>query len=316
MKNLKQFGIFESASSDVMDFIDYINRKKNELRSKGGSNLKPNEVILDLLLKGVKDGEKAGNSQISQIGSYGDNGVELEDLKLQNAVSPVVGKVDFRRMGGNKERNAQIVVDKLKKHGIVNPLTQKAILSVIGKESGFIPKDERSYGNTSNARIRKIFGSRVSSLSDKELNRIKKTDEFWNIVYGGRYGNNSSGDGAKYRGRGFNQTTFKGNYKKYNDLLKRTGFNVDIVNNPEKLNDPEVAAEVNALYFLDRLNTKHSKRKFGNDDPNDFKNFEDALGAAVNANAGWGKNIVGSRAWKSALAYSSNFDIGDYSNLA
>jgi len=144
----------------------------------------------------------------------------------------------------------------------------------------------------------------------------RNEDAFWDRVYGGRYGNDKPGDGSKYRGRGFNQLTFKGSYEKYNKLLKKNGVNVDIVRNPEMVNDPKVAADVNALYFLDRLSSKHSKRKFGNNDPNDFSKFEDALGAAVNANAGWGKETRGSRHYRNALAYAGGIDIEDLSSVA
>jgi putative chitinase len=315
VRNIKEFELFEDSAKE---FISSVKRERGKR--------KPTEELATTLRNylnrrdGIDPQQQTGQQE---TGSLADilvgkmsNRDEIEDLDLQTKLSPVVGKVDPKGLSGDKKKNAQLVVDALKKYGIVNPLTQKAILSVIGKESNFIPKDEISYKNTSNERIRKIFGSKVKDLSDDELNRIKKTDEFWDVVYGGRYGNDSPGDGAKYRGRGFNGLTFKGNYEKYNNLLKQHGTNVDIVRNPEMANDPEIAAELNALYFLDRLSSKHSKRKFGNDDPNDFTKFEDALGAAVNANAGWGKDITGSRAWRHALAYSSRFEIGDYSNLA
>ena len=314
MKNLNHFSIFESSEKNVRDFIDYIERKKSELSTKGLSK-KPNEVILDLLLKGVKTGSQAG--EIDDLNVRGPVSPETETLRLQTEVSPVVGRVNIKNLRGGKKENAKLVLDSLNKFGIVNPLTQKAILSVIGKESNYIPKNERSYKNTSSERIRSIFGSRVSGLSDRELTNLKKDeDAFWDRVYGGRYGNNKPGDGSKYRGRGFNQLTFKGSYEKYNRLLRESGVNVDIVRNPEMVNDPKIAADINALYFLDRLSSKHSKRKFGNDDPNDFSNFEDALGAAVNANAGWGKETRGSRHYRNALAYARGIDIEDLSSIA
>ena len=314
MKNLKHFSIFESSSTNVSDFIDYIEKKKSELSSKGLSK-KPNEIILDLLLKGVKTGTQAG--EIDDLSTSGSLSPEAEILRLQTSVSPVVGRVNIRNLRQGKKENAKLILDSLNKFGIVNPLIQKAILSVIGKESNYIPKNERSYKNTSNERIRKIFGSRVSDLSDSELTRLKRDeDAFWDRVYGGRYGNSKPGDGSKYRGRGFNQLTFKGNYEKYNRLLKKNGVNVDIVRSPEMVNDPKIAADVNALYFLDRLSSKHSKRKFGNNDPNDFSKFEDALGAAVNANAGWGKETRGSRHYRNALAYAGGIDIEDLSSVA
>ena len=315
MKIIKKFELFENfTNTGINQFLDLF---KKETERK-----KPAEELATTLKKylNLRGGDKQesngqGNkSLIELIRKIPKN--EITDLDVQTRISPVAGKVKYKDIFGKRKENAELIVNALKKYGIVNPLVQKAILSVVGKESNFIPQDETSYKNTKNDRIRKIFGSRVKNLSDNELNKIKKTDEFWEVVYGGRYGNDSPGDGEKYRGRGFNGLTFKSNYEKYNNLLKQHGTNVDIVRNPEMVNDPGISAEINALYFLNGLSNKQSKRKFGNDDPNDFTDFEDALGAAVNANAGWGKDIKGSRDWRNALAYSSKFEIDDYSNLA
>ena len=106
-----------------------------------------------------------------------------EDVKDPKP-SIVDGSVKFSG-SGDKGKNIQILIDTMKKHGITNPYTQIAILGVIGKESNYIPKIEKGYENTSPERIRKIFGSRVSDLSDDEINQIKKDDEkFFDLVYG------------------------------------------------------------------------------------------------------------------------------------
>ena len=192
-----------------------------------------------------------------------------------------------------------LVVKYLNKHGITNPIVQRAILATIGKESGFTSTKEVSYKNTPAARIKQIFGSRFSGLSDEEIDQIKKDDtQFWEKVYGGEWGkknlgNIQSGDGAKYIGRGFNGITGRGNYQTYTDMLKKSGTNVDLVSNPEILEkNPEISAEVNALYFLRGLSSPLIKRKYGNTDPNDFQNFDTALKAVVNANAGAATDIT------------------------
>jgi predicted chitinase len=301
--NLKGSPIFEE---NIQDFLKFLDQQKKIASEKSGIGAE----ILDLLFKGVKAGQQNWDKK------------ETEEVQggltaIQNEISPVKGNVQIDGLSGTQKKNAEVVVAALNKYGIVNPLTQKAILSVIGKESGFVPQDEISYANTSNDRIRMIFGKRVSGLSDSELTSLKRDENaFWDKVYGGRYGNDKKGDGSKYRGRGFNGLTFKSNYKKYNRLLQENGVRVDIVSNPDRLNDIDVAAEVNALYFLNGLTNKASKRKFGNDDPNDFTSFDKALGAAVNANAGWGKDVIGSRDYRAAQTYASKFDIGDIESMA
>ena len=198
----------------------------------------------------------------------------------------------------NVDKMIDIVIKYLNKHGITNPIVQKAILSTIGKESGFTSTQEASYKNTAPARIKQIFGSRFSGLSDEEINRIKQDDTaFWEKVYGGEWGkknlgNTQPGDGAKYLGRGFNGITGRANYKTYTDMLRKAGSSIDLIANPEILEkSPDASAEVNALYFLRGLSDPTIKRKYGNSGPNDFKDFGTALKAVVNANAGAANDI-------------------------
>ncbi len=62
-----------------------------------------------------------------------------------------------------------------------------------------------------------------------------------NYVYANRNGNGdeASGDGWKYRGRGDAQITGKGNYRAFNNVV-----HVDLVKNPELACNPQVAYEI------------------------------------------------------------------------
>ena len=83
--------------------------------------------------------------------------------------------------------------------GITDPYAQVGILSVIAKESGFVPKSEYSYSTTSNQRLRKIFGKRLSKYSDSELSSLKQNDKnFFNVVYAKVVGNQGGDDGYRY----------------------------------------------------------------------------------------------------------------------
>jgi len=186
----------------------------------------------------------------------------------------------------NQLSNIYTMVGRMDKFGITNNYAKAAILAVVSKESGFIPKSETSYKNTSNKRIREIFGTRVPS-DDASLDLLKRNDEsFFNAVYGGRYGNSPT-EGYKYRGRGYNQLTFKGNYESVAKLIK-----TDIVSNPDLVNKPDVAADVMIAYFLREFNSTAGKLYLsskGIKDINDFKSTEEALNAIFQANRGWGK---------------------------
>ena len=105
---------------------------------------------------------------------------------------------------------------------------------------------------------------------------------------GNRLGN-APNEGYKYRGRGFNQITGKANYTLFTKL---TGN--DIVNNPELMLTPKVAAEVAVAFAkrgIGKLKTKGKLKSYNANDINDFKNDKDALMAFYHANAGSGKPV-------------------------
>jgi hypothetical protein len=114
----------------------------------------------------------------------------------------------------------------------------------------------------------------------------KDAKKFFDIIYGGKYGNGKD-EGFKYRGRGLNQITFKGNYQKYKTL---SGY--DIIKDPDLLNTVEVAAKCLVEFFKSNFNSapKSIKNSYNFTNINSFTNLKDATGAFYHANAGWGKS--------------------------
>lgn len=229
-------------------------------------------------------------------------------LRLQERIkSPKVEKEEsesFQTVGeikhdysGKQAKNIRIIEETAKSMGITNPNSIIGMLSVIGKESEFIPKSENM--NYSKERLPEIWGffsktgKRVSKGEGRYNynNKAKKyeynPEKLANFVYGEKpkglrkdsHGNTEIGDGWKYRGRGFNQITFKGNYQKYSDQL-----GIDLIGNPDLLNDPNIAARVVIQFFLNSFKQKGI-------DPNSFKNVDEAIEKFAHANAGWGSNL-------------------------
>lgn len=185
------------------------------------------------------------------------------------------------------QKTIDLIVGFLKKHGITNKFLQVGILSVVSTEGGFKPKSESSYKNTSNKRLRVLFGSRLPA-SEEELSQIKKDDvAFFDLIYGKRYGNNDPGDGYKYRGRGMNQITFKNLYKEYGEAIGQ-----DLVAHPEKLNEVPVAAEVLAVYFKKCIpigfKSGIAKRRYGITSQDEVNSLELGIKVAFSSNVGWG----------------------------
>jgi predicted chitinase len=129
------------------------------------------------------------------------------------------------------------------------------IAAICMGESRMFGHSETGYSHTSNDRIRTVFGERVASLSDERLDEIKSDDESWfNFIYspgnhvGKMLGNTQPEDGYEFRGRGFIQLTGRDNYRRYGELCGHP----EIVTDPDKANDPEIAAALAVSYIDDR----------------------------------------------------------------
>jgi len=170
----------------------------------------------------------------------------------------------------NKEEVKIILREEMNSRGWLDNDYRAGLAAIVGGESNFEPKYELGYTHTSNSRIRRIFPSRVKGMSDEELNAVKESDETWfNFVYGGEFGrenlgNIEVGDGFKFRGGGLNQLTGRDNYGRYGPKV-----GVDLLENPELINNPRVAAAVAVEYMKDRF-------KGGN-----FDDMKRAVGVSV-----------------------------------
>jgi hypothetical protein len=92
-------------------------------------------------------------------------------------------------------------------------------------------------------------------MSDEEVQGlVGNKEKLANVVYSdsnrsgsGKLGNTEPGDGWKYRGRGFIQITGKSNYAEAGKAL-----GVDLVNNPDLAEDPNIAAQIAIWYIKKR----------------------------------------------------------------
>ena len=186
---------------------------------------------------------------------------------------------------GDVKSNLELMKGALMKQGITDPAMIKATLANVMKETGGknVTENLAGYKNTSNERIRKIFGSRAQGKSDEELNAIKGDEkQMGEMVYGGSskigksMGNTEPGDGWKYRGRGFIQLTGKNNYSAASKAI----YGDDrLVKNPDLVNDPSVAAEVSAWFM--KKNTGGMAKTLGMDTGNMSQDQANVLATSV-----------------------------------
>lgn len=179
------------------------------------------------------------------------------------------------------------IVREMQKQGITNPIMIAAGIAVAIKESYALELGPEDCWHTTQdlSRIRTFF-SRLKDKSDGFIRDLQRKGcvAFFNYVYDNTAGN-GTGDGYKYRGRGYIGVTFKGNY---DALGKEMG--VDLVRNPELLEKSEYAAKATAIYFRRGLN-KHKtlvKSYLGTTDYNKTNNLVAATGLMAHLVAGPG----------------------------
>ena len=117
--------------------------------------------------------------------------------------------------------------DVIKKYNISSPLRLSHFLSQVAHESNNF-KAIRENLNYSAEGLLKIFPKYFSK--DTASACARQPEKIANIVYSNRMGNGDrqSGDGYKFRGRGFIQLTGKINYKALSDYLE-----VNLIDNPD-----------------------------------------------------------------------------------
>jgi len=142
----------------------------------------------------------------------------------------------------------QPISDAMNEFGITTANDQAMFIAQLGHESaGFTSLVENF--NYSVDGLKKTFGKRLTAYQCEMLGRVngKQTahqPQIANLVYGDRMGNNTQGDGWKYRGRGLLQITGRENYTKCGAALK-----LDLVSTPELLVQERHAARSAAWYF-------------------------------------------------------------------
>jgi predicted chitinase len=203
---------------------------------------------------------------------------------------------------GNVKENMRLIALAAKAVGLTSKKAIYSMIAIASGECGLKPQSEGhiySYNNLKN-----VF----TGLTSDQLNRATRKGiskkEFFNIVYGeykpDRVGNRNVSDGGLYYGRGFIQLTGHGVYKRYNDLMRKyfPSEKIDIISNPDLVNDAKICAKLVALYFLDRVKT----------DQNSDAYFTRSLAAVGNdVNGGYAKKTK---------TYNSLFTAKDQSFIA
>lgn len=116
------------------------------------------------------------------------------------------------------------------------------IANMIHESAGF--NSLRENVNYSAKRLMQVFPNRFKTLDYAQSVVSGGVVSICDVIYGGRMGNNTSGDGYKYRGGGLTHLTGVDNYR-----LCSIGINVpELFTNPEIIVHPEIAVK-SAFWF-------------------------------------------------------------------
>jgi len=140
----------------------------------------------------------------------------------------------------------QSLIDDMLVNGIDTPLRASHFLAQVAHESGdFKFKSENL--NYSYSLLIKVFPKYFNSANAQDYHR--QPEKIANRVYANRLGNGNeeSGDGWKYKGRGYIQITGKDNYKTFSDWAK----NKAIIETPEIVSDDKYAG-LSAIWFWNK----------------------------------------------------------------
>lgn len=130
------------------------------------------------------------------------------------------------------------LLETIAAYHIDTPARQAAFVAQIGHESGGFARVSESFNYSVDGLAATFPRSRISLEDCRRLGRkpneksvpLERQVQIAQLVYGGRYGNNTLGDGYLYRGRGLKQITFLDNYRQCGRDL-----GLDLVTFPDQL---------------------------------------------------------------------------------
>ena len=170
---------------------------------------------------------------------------------------------------------ARALNDAMERHEISTPQRAAAFLAQIAHESGQLCRLVENL-NYSADRLMKVWPKRFPTIEKATLYE-RNPEKLANYVYANRLGNgdDQSGDGWKYRGRGVIQVTGRANYRTIGDAL-----GLPLEEQPELLEEPD-AASLSAAYFWKSRGLNELA-----DDRNDDDDDEDFVRITVIINGG------------------------------
>lgn len=154
----------------------------------------------------------------------------------------------LNKVKGITPANAKLYADSLTKamikFNITSPNRINMFLAQIGHESNSFSVTVENLNYSSEARLLQIFGKHIKQKEAKDF--VRNPVKLANRVYAKRMGNGNeaSGDGYRFRGRGLPQLTGRDNYAAAGKAL-----GLDLLSNPDLLLQPDISALAAAWFW-------------------------------------------------------------------
>lgn len=188
---------------------------------------------------------KAGDSIMNQLGE--EIMAELVGLESVNLLT----EEKLQKIYAGADKAFVPEINRLAaKYGITTKERMAMFLAQVLHESGGF-KQLRESLNYSAVRLQAVFPNRFKNVAAAKAVTDKGQVAIGDSIYGGRMGNNTNGDGYKYRGGGLMHTTGKTNYTIATTALNAMGTNVNLVVNPELITSPAIAVETAMIFWRD-----------------------------------------------------------------
>lgn len=133
------------------------------------------------------------------------------------------------------------------RYEIDTPERKAVFLAQIGHESNHLKCTEENL-NYSAGGLQQVFG-KYFPTDEAATRYARRPEQIAGIVYANRMGNGdeATGDGWRYRGRGLLQITGRQNYIRMGKLM-----GIDLITHPEKLTLPEYAVQSACCWWQDK----------------------------------------------------------------
>ena len=200
---------------------------------------------------GLKDDGIVGNDTYKALDaaiSKGNNSQTDSESQKTSLSEQQLQQIMPQASSANIDRYYQPLLSVTTSYNIDTPLRLAHFIAQIAHESGSLRYTEENLNYSASA-LRSVFGKYFKT--DDEANAYaRQPEKIANRVYANRMGNGdeASGEGWKYRGRGLIQLTGKENYSNFGKSVIQ-----DLITNPDPLaKDPTTAVEGACWYWDNR----------------------------------------------------------------